>query len=250
MEFSPHFCYNSAMKLKFIICKVVQKEAYWVAARSANTIDIVLMPQGLHNTPELLRAEVQKELDKTCDNQGNTYDAMLLGYGLCGNGCVGLKAAITTIIPRAHDCITLLLGSKEAYQQYLDSHRGVYWYSDGWIATDTMPGKERVERLIAEYSEKYGADNAQYLMEMEQMWMKEYSWATYIDWNLADSERQQQYTRDCAAYLNWQYDYVAGSPSLMQNLVDGKWDDSDFLAVPAGKAIAEDLTNPGMIKAV
>jgi hypothetical protein len=237
------------MKLKFIVCKAVQKEAYWVAAHSVNMVDIVLMPQGLHNTPDKLRAEVQSELDKTCDVQGDSYDAVLLGYGLCGNGCVGLKATIKTVIPRAHDCITLLLGSRHTYQQYLDGHRGVYWYSDGWISTDTMPGKERVERLLAEYTEKYGADNAQYLLEMEQAWLKEYSWAVYVDWHLADSERQQQYTRDCATYLNWNYDYVVGSSALMQRLVDGKWDD-EFLVIPPGSTIAEDLTNPGMMKAV
>lgn len=237
------------MNLKFIICKAIQKEAYWVAAHSANVVDIVLMEQGLHNTPDTLRAEVQKELDKTRNSKGETYEAMLLGYGLCGNGCMGLKAAIKTIIPRAHDCITLLLGSRKAYQDYLDTHRGVYWYSDGWIETKTMPGKDRVDKLIAEYSEKYGADNAQYLMEMEQMWLKEYSWATYIDWGLAGSQQQQQYTRDCAAYLKWQYDCIEGSPSLMQKMVDGVWDD-DFLIINPGQTLAEDLTNPGIIKAV
>jgi hypothetical protein len=56
------------------------------------------------------------------------------------------------MLPRAHDCITLLLGSRDAYQNYIDSHRGVYWYSDGWIATGTMPGRDRYERLLAEYS--------------------------------------------------------------------------------------------------
>lgn len=241
--------YNQAMKLKFIICKVIQKETYWVAARSPNQVDIVLMEQGLHNTPDNLRSEVQKELDKICDQKGEPYDAILLGYGLCGNGCVGLKAAIKTIIPRAHDCVTLLLGSRKAYQDYLDSHRGVYWYSDGWIETNTMPGKERVERLIAEYSEKYGDDNAQYLMEMEQMWLKEYSWATYIDWHLANSKQQQHYTQNCADYLGWKYDYIKGESGLMQKMVDGQWDD-DFLIVNPGQTIAEDLTNPGMIKAV
>ena len=39
--------------------------------------------------------------------------------------------------------------------------------------------RHRYELQLAEYTEKYGEDNAQYLMEVEQTWMKEYSWATY-----------------------------------------------------------------------
>jgi hypothetical protein len=236
------------MRFKWIVCKTLQKEAYFCAARSPHIVDVVLMPQGLHNTPQILCAEVQKELSRTIDNQGNPYDAILMGYGLCGNGILGLTSPIKLIVPRAHDCVTLLLGSKEKYQQYLDTHRGVYWYSDGWIRTQTMPGKVRYEALLAEYTEKFGPDNAEYLLEIEQSWMKEYNWAVYIDWNLPESPRQKDYTRQCAEYLGWQYDCVAGSPDLLQRLTDGLWNEQDFLIVQPGAMIVEDLTQPGLIK--
>jgi hypothetical protein len=236
------------MRLKWIICKVLQKEAYLCAARSPHVVDIVMMPQGLHNTPDILRAEVQKELDKTTDIQGNTYDAILLGYGLCGNGILGLVPKIQLIVPRAHDCITLLLGSRQVYQQYIDSHRGVYWYSDGWICTSSMPGKERYEAILAEYTQKFGTDNAEYLLQTEQNWMKEYRWAVYIDWNLAEANQQKDYTRHCAEYLKWQYECLPGSPDLLQRLADGLWNDEDFLIIPPAQTIAEDLTNPGLMK--
>ena len=67
------------MRLQFIICKVIQREAYYCAARSRNIVDVTLMPQGLHNEPEKLRKEVQKALDTTSDIQGRPYDALLLG---------------------------------------------------------------------------------------------------------------------------------------------------------------------------
>jgi hypothetical protein len=211
----------------------MQREAYFCAARSRNIIDVVLMQQGLHNEPEKLRCQVQKALDRTADVQGREYDASLLGYGLCSNGIVGLSAKIPVVVPRGHDCITLLLGSREKYQEYFDSHRGVYWFSPGWIETDTQPGKERYEHTLKQYIEKYGQDNAEYLMQVEQNWIKEYNWATYIDWGLTNAQGEKEYTRSCAEFLGWNYDEIRGDPSLIQ-----RW-----------QKITEDLTTNGIIKA-
>ncbi len=56
------FFHSGLMRLQFIVCKVLQNEAYLCAARSKNVVDIVLMQQGLHDVPDKLRAEV------TCEN--------------------------------------------------------------------------------------------------------------------------------------------------------------------------------------
>jgi hypothetical protein len=237
------------MRLQFIVCKVMQREAYYCAARSPNVVDVVIMHQGLHVEPQKMQKEVQKALDVTKDTQGRPYDASLLGYGLCSNGIVGLSAKIPLVVPRGHDCITLLLGSKEKYSQYFDSHKGVYWFSPGWIETDTQPGKERFEKTLKEYIEKFGEDNARFLMEAEQSWQKEYKWATYIDWGFANAKVEKEFTKRAAEFLNWKYDEVQGNSSLMQRLVDGRWDEEDFLVVRPGQKIAEDLTSERIIKA-
>ncbi|MHC4122020.1 MAG: DUF1638 domain-containing protein [Planctomycetota bacterium] len=236
------------MRFQFISCKVIQREAYHCAERSKNVIDMVFMPQGLHHEPEKLRSEVKKALEKTRDIQNRNYDATLLGYGLCSNGIVGLSSTIPIVVPRGHDCITLLLGSKEKYKEYFDSHRGIYWYSDGWIETNLQPGEERYEKTFKEYREKYGDDNAQYLMDTEQKWMKEYQWATYIDWGFVNSKQQKKYTKKCAEFLNWKYDEIKGDSGLIQRLFDGKWDEREFLVVQPGQKINEDVTNEGIIK--
>ncbi|MBL7214196.1 MAG: DUF1638 domain-containing protein [Phycisphaerae bacterium] len=238
------------MRLKFVTCKVMQREAYLCASRSKNIIDIVLMPQGLHDTPDVLRNEVQKELDKTTDAAGKPYDAVLLGYCLCSNGITGLHSDIRIIVARGHDCMTLLLGSRHIYQDYFDAHKGVYWYSVGWLeqCNDLMPGKDRYEQKLAEYTEKFGPDNAQYLMETEQTWIAEYQRAVFIDWNLPGTEDAKAYTKQCAAYLNWAYDEIKGDPSLMQRLLDGDCNPDDFLVVNPGEMIRDDLTEPHIMK--
>ena len=97
------------------------------------------MRQGLHNTPEALRNELQKEIDAidldqdihtgTEDSCG-PIDAILLAYGLCSNGVCGLSSKkYPLVVPRAHDCNTLFLGSKERYREYFDTYSGIYWYT-------------------------------------------------------------------------------------------------------------------------
>ncbi len=237
-------------RLKFIVCKALWREAYKTAAESRNLVDIRLMPQGLHNEPNRLRRSLAEAIKEDKDENGNTYDAILLGYGLCSNGVVGLKAdKVPLVIPRAHDCITLLLGSKEKYKEYFDTHEGVYWYSPGWIETSTQPGRERYETTYNEYVRRYGKDNAEYLMEMEQRWYREYKWATYVDWGFPKSEDYRRYTKECAEYLNWNYDEVKGDDSLLSDLVNGNWDEKRFLVVSPGQSIAADVNSSRIMKA-
>jgi len=235
-------------RFQLIICRVLQREADFCAGSSKNVIDVVLLPQGLHQEPARLRSKIQKALARTADSQGRPYDASLLGYGLCSNGVVGLSANIPIVVPRAHDCITLLLGSKDKYQQYFDTHRGVYWYSPGWIEAGNQPGRQRYERTLKEYKEKYG-DDAEFIMQDQHNWIKRYNWATYIDWGLDNCDEDKKYTKSCAEFLGWNYDEIKGDPALLQRLVDGDWNDTEFLVVKPGQSIVQDLTGHGIIKA-
>ena len=240
---------NKPKRFRFVTCKVLQREAYLCASRSRNIVDVEPMPQGLHNDPDKLREEVQRAVQITSDVQGRPYDAIVVGYALCSNGIVGVTAEIPTIIPRGHDCITLILGSKERYKDYFNANRGIYWYSAGWIETTTQPGKERYESALAKYREKYGEDNAEYLMEMEQSWMREYSKATYIDWDFEGASEYRNFTKKCAEYLGWSFDELKGDQSLLQHLVDGEWDHDSFLVLKPGQTVVADVTNNGIIAA-
>jgi len=239
------------MRYAFIGCDVLFREFCLAAARSSAIVDPIMLPQGLHCVPAELRARVQAEIDRLEENgpenvpyedrevvPPSRYDAILLGYALCSNGVVGLTSRrLPLVIPRGHDCITLLLGSKETYREYFDTHRGIYWYSSGWIERTLQPGRERWELTRRSYIEKYGEDNADYLMEMEQSWFREYRWATYIDWDLPTAERDRGFTRDCAEFLGWEYDEIRADPQLMYDFLDGRWDDARFQVVPPGECL-------------
>ena len=100
-----------------------------------------------------------------------------------------------------------------------------------------MPGKQRYDMAYAEYAERFGEENAEYLMEMEQGWMKEYNWATFVDWPQFDNLAAQKYTKDCADFLGWSYDCLTGNDSLMRDFLCGNWDDERFLVIQPGQEI-------------
>lgn len=225
------------MKLKVISCAVLERELQLCASRSKNDIEVSLLEQGLHNTPDELRRQAQEAIDQA-DNEG--FDAIVLGYGLCCRGTVGLHSSKTQlVIPRGHDCITFLLGSKEHYREYFDSHLGVYWYSAGWIKHNDQPSRERYERVLAEYTQKYGQDNAKYLMETEQSWTTNYKLATYVDWSWPEAAEQKEFTRRCAQEMNWAYDELTGDSGLLQRLLDGDWRPEEVLVIEPGQMVAE-----------
>jgi len=226
------------MKLKIIACKVLMREIYYLAYQSSNLVDILWLKQALHNEPDKLRRKLQDAID-SIEAEEESYDAICLGYGLCSNGIVGVKSTkYPLVVPRGHDCITLLLGSKEKYDEiFSKKNGGIYWYSPGWIEHSLQPGKERYEKIYREYAEKYGEDNAQYLMDMEQNWMKEYKNAIYIDWPQLHNDAYICYTKECADFLKWNCDIVKGSDSLLRAMLEGHWDKERFLIVPPGKVI-------------
>lgn len=210
------------------------RELCYFASISQNSFNFHFLKQGLHDTPDILRNQVQEAIDAVDDE----YNAILIGYGLCSNGIVGIEARTTKLVTiRGHDCITFLLGSKERYQKYFDSHPGTYWYSPGWIDCTLMPGKERLDRIFNQYKEKYGEENAEYLMQVEQRWIYDYSNAAYVDLGFYETQAYKTYTRKCAEELNWNYDEISGNPQLIINFLEGNWNSEDFLIVQPGEKV-------------
>ncbi|NIA06568.1 MAG: DUF1638 domain-containing protein [Actinobacteria bacterium] len=225
------------MRLKVISCAVLEREFQLCASQSKNDIEVLLLEQGLHNTPDELRRRAQEAIDQTLQRD---FDAIIMGYGLCCRGTVGLWANETRlVVPRGHDCITFLLGSKEKYREYFDTHPGIYWYSTGWIKHNDQPSRSRYEKVLAEYTAKYGEDNAKYLMETEQNWTSSYKLATYVDWNWPEAVQEREFTRHCAQEMGWSYDELVGDKGLLQRLVDGDWQAEEVLVLEPGEKVAE-----------
>jgi hypothetical protein len=224
-------------KTAIVLCQVLELEIDHFAAEAGHVVHIARLEQGLHNEPAKLQRKVQETIDAIERDTAAEY--VVLGYGLCSRGTEKLRCRrCHLVVPRAHDCITLLLGDKDRYTQYVAQHPGTYWYSPGWIKHHLPPGPERAEAMFREYCEKYGEDNARFLIETEQQWHRNYDRATYVDvGGLGATPEDVAYTRRCAEWLGWNFDQQQGDPTLVQELVEGPWDAARFLVVPPGKSL-------------
>jgi hypothetical protein len=237
-------------RLKFIGCEVLYREACSLAATSRHQVDVEFQRKGLHDLPtaEML-ADLQRVIDAAeaaSAQSDRPYRAILLGYARCSDGVVGLAArSIPLIIPKAHDCITLFFGSRRAYQEYFDAHVGTYFHTSGWMERNNprIPGRQGVNdrlglgRSLAELTEQYGAENAQFILETLGDGLQNYRRACYIEMGTTDESDLIRASQARAAERGWEFERRQGDWSLLKRLFEGPWDD-DFLVVPAGARIA------------
>src|SRR5690348_278494 len=96
-------------RVAVVLCGVLKDEFAALAASRPNIVHIEVLQQGLHNTPPLLKSTLQETIDRI-EATNLAFDAIVLGYGLCSRGTEGVTTRrAKLVLPRAHDCITLLL---------------------------------------------------------------------------------------------------------------------------------------------
>ena len=159
-------------------------------------------------------------------------------------------------MPRAHDCITLYLGSRQRYQQEFDT------LSRHVLVQSRLPGAQRIRSNVAlgaanldmindlydTYVAKYGKDNADYLIEAMGEWGKHYDRAVFIDMGLGDGQAFEQTAREQAERRGWLFERKAGDPRLLRMLINGEWPADEFLVVLPGHTIRQ-AGNDGLIVA-
>ncbi len=203
---------------------------------------------GLHDQPTGLRARLAAAIARAEANPA--VEAVVLVYGLCGMALVDLAPRrCPLVVARAHDCITLFLGSRERYADAMRDEPGTYWYTPGWNREKRVPGPDREMKLREEYIAKFGAEEAEALLEMERASYLQHGTGAYTDLRLTGDDAQLRYAQSCTESLGWRFKHEPGDSRLLSDLLHGPWDEERFLVIRPGERIAHSA-DARIVKAV
>jgi hypothetical protein len=216
-----------------IACRVMEPELNQVLAEAGEGEDrpeVVYLDQVLHRTPTKLLTLVQEKIDQVA----RTASRIVLGYGLCSNGVVGVTARQQgLIIPRCHDCIGLFLGSPERYQEIFHSKPGTYYLTPGWLAEKKDP-----LGIIEEQVPKYGRETARWVVEEE---LKHYTHIALINTGVEDIAPLRARAMENVATLNKQYEEIPGSLDYFREILYGPYSEEKFLRLRLGESFTQEM---------
>jgi hypothetical protein len=242
------------MHLLAITCDILLRPAYFFAARSPHTVDVVDLSAALHAEPTTLRERIQAQIDAA----GPDIDAVVLGYGLCGGATAGLTARdVPVVLARAHDCVTIFLGGRERYRAEHEAAPGTYWYVQdqmdrgndlkGWLLGDAARAED-VAATRADYVARFGEENAAYLMEVLGEWRTRYERGVFLDTALTPADDAAGRAAEETERRGWRFERILADLTLVRKLLFGEWDD-EFQVLQPGERL-EMSYDDGVVRAV
>lgn len=219
------------MPKKIIACEVMKEELLAVTSDSEPEFQFISM--GLHKYPERLRAELQKLLDES-----DGFSRVVLAFGLCGGAARNLRSSgFTLTIPRVHDCIPILLGSRERFDQVRNEEKGTFYYTHGWIEGMKRANGER--SVLSEYkriSEKFGKKKA---ASVYKRIYDGYRRILFINTGIPLESESKRRSVEIAGLLNLEHQETDGGREYVRKIVNGPYDDHDFINISSNGTLDE-----------
>jgi hypothetical protein len=241
------------MKNIAVVCEVMKNDFIKMSKNNkGNNLDYIFLEQQLHNTPDIMRKRLQGEIDKIDES----YENIILGYGLCSNGVVGLiSEKHEIIIPKVDDCISLFLGSRERYLEEFKKDPATYYLCKGWIEYGGDPyrgylvwtGQEdKIPKEWINNKEMYGKryDEAVARLLITEL-LKNYNRIVLINNNDIE-EIHRNYAKDMVVFISELLDRqivfteMEGSSKFLEEIFNEKWDQNNFIKVEPGKKILQE----------
>lgn len=207
-------------KEKIIACEVFKEE--FLMGLKIPRENCIFLPQELHRTPDLLKDELQKQID-LLDQQGD-LDCIYLGYGLCGNGVAGVKSSRSRIvIPNSEDCISVLLGLRH-FSKCQVNRTTSYFLSSGWIAFGSDGWKE--------YQRCLGLFDHETAYWCTKEMIKYYEKFILINNGMASYLEDKVYVQKVSEFFGLNYEEVEGSMDWLASLFEDIESNSKIIVEP------------------
>lgn len=223
----------AAQPTVIIACRVMQEHLQKLLPQGAL---VTYMDITLHNTPKKLAEALQAEIDAIA--QPST---IIVGYGLCGNGLLGVKSGPhTLIVPRTHDCIAIFLGSHQRYVQRFFANPNTYYLTRGWLDAKDEPLQDYLD-----YVRDYDEETADYLVEMKYRHYRKLTMVGFSQEELDECRPMALRVAEFCKRWNMEYEEIIGSTALLESLLKmpGKLDASnaEFVVLKPGQEIQAEM---------
>ena len=235
---SPTLGGKPSPRIALLACAVFEKEIALLTRGAGHIAEVRFFEMALHEQPDRLRDTLQSSLAAV--DARTDIEAVVLAYGLCGRGTAGLRPARhKLVIPRAHDCITVFMGSKEAYAEHQRHCPTCYYYTPGWNRERRVPGPEQLAALRASLAAKFDPEEVAFLIETQREQWAMHDTVTYLDLGTEDAEAEADFARQCAAWLGWKFERPGCDPALLKALLWGDWDAKRFQIIEPGMQLGQ-----------
>lgn len=217
-------------KWTVISCGMLADEVKQEWERVQPDARLLWMKRGLHNSPQTLYTGVQAMIEEHQD-----CEAILLTYGLCGNGTCGLVSPHTKlVVPAFHDCIHQLLQDvdkdrkKESSSWKKKIRMGHYYLTRGWTLDE-----EAIYQQSCLILRKYGEERGKSILK--EMYHG-YTDMDVIETGAYDMAPVLEYAAKAAKINSMKVNSVKGSTDVLHKLLTGNWD-QDFIVLDPGEEL-------------
>ena len=167
-----------------------------------------------------------------CLGEPDGATRLALGYGLCSNGLVGVKADRPMVVPKCHDCIAMIVDSPVKYRQLFSQLPGIYYLSSGWLAV----GKDPLTIMEGEYTDSVGREDTEWVMKIE---LTHYTHFCYLRNGLGpDDGNKNRVLANCRAFGK-EYMELHCSLDYFKQLIEGPYSEKIFINLDKEMKITE-----------